>query len=86
MSEKPSQLADAELWQMRALLAEQARIKSELELRQMQAGEIQKALGEFSSMMARKYGSSSRAYPDGRIEYIDPPVPPTIPEPIKEGE
>jgi len=73
MSEKrPERVEKAEMWEMRALLESEGRIKAEATLLQNQLGQIQQDLTGFGERLRAKYGQDARIHPDGRLEYGTP--------------
>jgi hypothetical protein len=89
-------VTDAELWQLRALDAQQGKLRVEVQLLQQQGMEVQKEMEKFVESLRKKYGEA-QVMPDGTLVYNssrpipgvpgkpDVPIPPTE-EPEDEEE
>lgn len=91
MSEtKPTNIEEVELWQLRALDAQQGRLQAEAELIRRNSVEVQEEMQKFLDKLRAKYGENARVNPDGRLVYGNTPIRgipglPTVPE-APEGE
>lgn len=67
-------VTDAELWQLRALDAQQGKLRAEIELLQRQGQEVQEHMQKFLDSLREKYGDA-RVSPDGKLLYDNRPSP-----------
>lgn len=92
---KATKITDAELWQLRALDAQEGRLHAEAKLIQTQIAEVQSQMEEFVDSLRNKYGEVKVA-PDGKLVYEHPvgPIPgipgrpdvPDAPQPEEEED
>ena len=89
VAKKATHVTEAELWQLRALDAQQGRFQAEIQLLQQQGLEVQTKMQEFVDSLREKYGDA-QVSPDGKLIYEQTPIPgvPNIPvaPAVKPGE
>ena len=61
-------VTDAELWQLRALDAQQGRLQAEMQLIQKEGTEVQTQMQKFVDALREKYGDA-QVSPDGKLVY-----------------
>lgn len=71
---KAKKVTDAELWQLRALDAQQGRLQVEMKLLQKQGQEVQEHMQKFLDSLREKYGDA-QVSPDGKLIYDNHPRP-----------
>lgn len=71
MSNDEKTLTQEEMWQIRALEAQEGRLKAEIQLAQNKLENINKETQMFVLKLKEKYGAFSAIRPDGLITYPD---------------